>query len=354
MRDENRSIKLQCLSALTCYLLIAGVLFPVSAEAKISIDQNSKIALLYGYSLDLAKQEPTPVHPLLSSLLPPFQADLQSAFGAEVDYLYDGALTWQIEMEGLPKGDPVSIKAVFKRQNYTHLVVTNIIMIDSQRGLLSLQVASLSTNGAQLERSEPTPGVPMSISMSPPELDVVRQNILSLLASKLRGENETKRVHIDCIVPRDLVIDKLTDELELEQLLAERVTRALVHLYHGDKMRKRGYVAAADDSSYKFSVTGKEIRCSTTFGAVLPISITATLFDYKITGSVGVGPAASGYDSVDLQIEVFQRRHDPARIGILELFERSKYYEKQNFSIDFSERTLPNRFECEWMKSLEN
>ena len=175
----------------------------VNAEANITIAPNSSVVILYGYYVDLEKQELTQTYRrLLNSLLPPLLADLHTVFGADVDYLYDGALTWQIAMQGLDKSDPASIRAVFKKRNYTHLIVANIPKLDSEGGLLALELATLSADGAPLARSPPTPGIPLSRSMSPTDLDIVRQTIMSYFTSAFQVENDTKRVYVERIYPR--------------------------------------------------------------------------------------------------------------------------------------------------------
>src|SRR5262245_19141847 len=66
-----------------CFVSLGG-----SADARIQITSTSNVALVSGYSIDLArKQELTPVGASFNDLLAALQGDLQDLFKANVEYL---------------------------------------------------------------------------------------------------------------------------------------------------------------------------------------------------------------------------------------------------------------------------
>src|SRR5438445_11170172 len=151
-------------SFLTLFGLSAIALISLAsnpANGTIYIDKQSKVIILSGYSLDLKKQEvPQILRPRLDSILQGLGGGLQDMFDVKAEFFSERGLNRRLDLQQIPKGNPEeAIRTLFKRENYTHLIVADIEMLDGNVGSAFVQVAKLAEDGSVTELDTTPPDI---------------------------------------------------------------------------------------------------------------------------------------------------------------------------------------------------
>jgi hypothetical protein len=327
--------------------LVANCLVPSTpANAGISIDSSAKIMVLFGYSMDLNKQQLTPIHPSLNSLLQTFVSTLKGQLNGSIEYFSDAILDPRLA-SAEPSNDDRSIKIAkfIVREHYTHLIVANVTTLDydQQIGAVSLQISSLERY-REMDAMRPTI---IEAAQSNESLDVVSNGLVTEFIRKFEGQGQQpqRTVHIDCIMPlspfkRDGLDQTERDQIEMEEELSPRVTNGLITLY-----KRAGYRPTVDEDTYVFKPGDHGMTCK----APVAVNLSNSLVDYKITGKIGVAEEESRSHWVRVRLNIVRYSPDNCRknIEIPETFPRSMYYEKRRFSIKFSKDILPMKYEPE-------
>src|SRR5262245_61597092 len=140
--------------ALFVLSVIASILLASNAaNGAIYINKQSKVIILSGYSLDLTRQEvPQPLRQRLDSILQRLKIGLKDMFEAEAEFFSERRLNSRLDyVYQIPRGNvEEAIRTLFKRENYTHLVVADV---DANVGSVSVQVAKLE-DGSTTEWEE--------------------------------------------------------------------------------------------------------------------------------------------------------------------------------------------------------
>ena len=126
-------------------------------------------------------------------------------------------------------------------------------------------------------------------------------------------------------------------------------------------MRDMGYLPVVNKRSWQFQRLdqGKIINCTAASGAaddggVVKVAIAPP--DYIIDGDVGVSSTRTGWDRVDLKIQVIRElpTHCKAQILIEYKFKPNSYDGNgiYDLSVEFSEKILPPEYEQKWLASV--
>ena len=233
---------------------------PATASVDITIDRSAKVMVLYGYSMDLNRQQPTPIHPLLNALLPPFVSILKGRLTPNIDYVSDSILDVRLASAGIEEGErPVAIAKLLEREHYTHLVVAAVTMINNSKGVVLMQVVRL--NAGKPQDVDVTGGTKLlESSQSNDSLDVIRNEMAAEFVRKFQreGTKGERTIHINCIMPVSSAILQRLDELERNQVdleieVSRLVTPALIRWYQNQKT----YKTTVDEYFYDFVVNDK-------------------------------------------------------------------------------------------------
>jgi hypothetical protein len=338
--------------ALFVLSVIASILLASNAaNGAIYINKQSKVIILSGYSLDLTRQEvPQPLRQRLDSILQRLKIGLKDMFEAEAEFFSERRLNSRLDyVYQIPRGNvEEAIRTLFKRENYTHLVVADV---DANVGSVSVQVAKLE-DGSTTEWEET-----QERTLSPTHND---QDLHAILVDflKFRAADAPKRVNILCISPRSVVSG--TQQTELENMLTKPITLQLIDFYHSQKMKERGYRPLVHERTYEFYRDDtKTMKCRPAAAGDSndPTTVSVSLPDYVIDGNVGVISTQSGLDSIVLTIK-FVRKLAPGdceeRIPIRHDFDRTNYErnKKNDLSVRFSEKIVREKYET-WSDKFE-
>jgi hypothetical protein len=350
-RVTTSVLTLFCLSAISSVLLGSN-----SANSAIYITKDSKVIILSGYSPDLMKQEvPQILRARLDPILQGLGRGLEDMFDAKAEFFSERNLNRRLDLQQISKGNPESIRTLFKREKYTHLVVADIEKLDENVGSVSVQLAKLSEDGSPTEW-DMTPDTFLNPTQSDRELNTVLFNF-----RKFRAPDAPKRVNVLCIRPRSPVVGAHTPQTELESLLSKPITLELIDFYHTQKMKEKGYRPVVDDRTYEFyRDETKTIQCRPAGAAdnsdPLITKISVTFPDYIIEGDVGVVGTPAELDSIVLTIKVVRKLPPPldCRLPIRHDFDRSNYQgnKKNELSWKFSEQILRAKYET-WSDNFE-
>jgi hypothetical protein len=349
MLNLGRARSSSCRAGNILSIAVGTLLMITPAAAAISVDGQSRILILSGYSAELEKQELPPNDVPLNSVLQALQSDLQKLSPANADYFSESRLAQRLKLEGLATGDSTLIRKLFSKRGDNLLITTDITKTNDQ-GVVNVTVnfSRLLTDGSEAEREIIRE---QKLSAAQQDMNNLRQTIFDYLKGKHSESGLTlrKTVHISCFVPSFVATRGLTDQLSLAIQLSKAITEQLIDFYHTKKMRDQGYVPLISAGAYRWEPSEKGITC-------IPVVKPVADPDYSIIGKVAViRPERTkdyGSDGVDVRFDVTFKDCVPSWI-IHDDFPRAMYRRQEEYAASFLEKKLSTEYEREWKAKVE-
>jgi hypothetical protein len=329
-------------------------------EQTLNINSSAKIMILGGHSVSLEKnelvfsykEEITPVQKHIDYIFGQLQRQLSVLLDANVRYVSERTLSNDLEAQGLKRGSRESINALVEREDYTHVIASDVQMINGA-GEVGFRLARLPRNGVG-PTLKTILEYRLTESHSPSELDNVIADVVGELA-RLRDANALKFVDFSCIEPRTPVDSEYTLQLQLERALSQHITHQLIGFYHRSEMLAQGYRPIVRGSTFKIEITqDKRIKCTREASTIKIVQF--PIIDYKIKGNVAVIQTVYRTNHVALTIE-FVRTYPSACEKQIDLspleFDQGMYRRQDPFSRAFLPRVLPE-YEQKWTASIES